>query len=198
MNALPRLLFVLQTVPIRPPPAFFKAYKTVCTKFLWGDRRSRISFSKLTQPKQLGGIGLPDLHNYYTAIHLSRILDWNVHSPYKNWVSLEDLFSTLPIASLPWMVPNHFLVAIRQHPLIEPTLHYFRKLCAQTAISSSTGPLTPIKSNPDFPLGISRQFLLDIWSSDQVRIHQFFHNRKLLFALHLADMMVKPPIPPWT
>lgn len=39
MNILPRLLYLLQTVPIRLPPAFFAIYRRTCSNFIWGRGR---------------------------------------------------------------------------------------------------------------------------------------------------------------
>lgn len=104
MNALPRLLHIMQTVPIHILPAFFKTYKRLCSRFLWRERRPRISYAHPTLPKHLGGIGLPGLLNYYKTIHLSRIIDWNVHASYKDLVYLEASFTAHPLRSLPWML----------------------------------------------------------------------------------------------
>lgn len=95
MNALPRLLYILQTVPIHVPPAFFKTYKSLCSRFIWVECRPRISYTQLALPKHLDGICLPELLNYYKAIHLFRIIDWNVHASYKDWVNLEASFTDL-------------------------------------------------------------------------------------------------------
>lgn len=61
INILPRLLYLLQTVPIRLPPSFFTTYKNLCLKFIWADKNPRIRWEKLVTPKLKGGIGLPDI-----------------------------------------------------------------------------------------------------------------------------------------
>lgn len=107
MNALPRMLYILQTVPIHIPLAFFKSYRSLSSNFIWGGHKARIKYTHLTLPKYLGGIGLPDLQNYYKAVHLTRILDWNLHTSSKDWVGLEDSFSKLHLASVPWILDRH-------------------------------------------------------------------------------------------
>lgn len=196
MNALPRLLYILQTIPIHVPPAFFKTYKSICSRFPWSERKPKISFTQLTQPRHLGGIGLPDLLNCYKAIHLSRIIDWNVHSVYKDWVSLEASATTLPLEPLPWTTIRHIPAETRLHILIGPTLQSFNKVCTQTVLSSIPGPLTFIKLNPDFPPGMYCHFLTDHWSHEQILVHQFYNQGKFQSASHLATQMKKPPIPP--
>lgn len=65
-------------------------------------------------------------------------------------------------------------------------------------LSSTPGPLTPIKLNPDFPPGLHHQFLDDHWSLDQIRAHQFFHQGELLNAAQISTQQGKTQIPPWT
>lgn len=152
MNALPHLLYILQAVPIHVPTAFFRNYKSLCTKFLWGNRRPRISYQYLSIPKQKGGIGLPDLRNYYHACHLSRVLDWNIHDRYKDWVTLEASCTSSPLHLLPWNFPKHTQTELRSHSLIGPTTRCFYNICKSTYLSSTPGPLTSLRLNPDSPL----------------------------------------------
>lgn len=200
MNALPRPLYILQTIPIQVPLAFFNTYKNICSRFLWVVRKPRISFKQLSQPKRLGGIGLPDLLNYYTAVHLSRIVDWNVHSSYKDWVPLDLLQRLGPpgsiyhhpyLESLPWTTPLHIPSKTCLHPLIGLTLHCSCRICSQTTLSSIPGPLTSVKINPDFPPGMHCHFFTNRWSQNQIRAHQFFHQGKLLTASHLSTQLKK-------
>lgn len=67
INILPRVLYLLQTIPIKLPPIFFSAYQKACTDFIWGTKCPRLSYARLTIPKLKGGIGLPDLQKYYKA-----------------------------------------------------------------------------------------------------------------------------------
>lgn len=90
MNILPRLLYLLQTLPIKIPASFCSAYKQMCTNFIWQSKQSWLGWDKLTIPKLKGGIGLPDLHKYYWACQLTRVIDCHVHSHTKAWVRIED------------------------------------------------------------------------------------------------------------
>lgn len=198
MNALPRLLYILQTIPILIPPSFFKTYQSACSKFLWGTHKPRISFKQLTRPKHLGGIGLPNIFNYYTATHLTRIVDWKTHSRHKVWVALEASLTTLSLASLPWTNPRHIPLTLLTNPLIGPTLKCFPKACSQLNLSSIPSPLTPVKLNPDFPPGMHNHFLTDNFPQDNVRAHQFFHQGKILTASQISTQTGKSPISPWT
>lgn len=75
MNILPRILYVLQTILIKIPQAFFSSYRKACTVFIWNKLRSRLGYNRLTAPKIMGGIGLPDIRKYHQACCLNRIVD---------------------------------------------------------------------------------------------------------------------------
>lgn len=195
MNVLPRILYLLQMIPIHIPPSFFKVYRQLCSKFLWSDHTHRISYTQLTRPKHLGGIGLPNLQNYQIATLLTRIVDWNIHSLHKDWVTLEASFTNLSLSTLPWISLGHVPLEIRLHPLIGPTIQCFHQTCKKTTVSSIPGPLTPLKLNPDFPPGMHPLFLTDQWPSDHVRAHHFFQRGKILSAAQIASNLKKVPIP---
>lgn len=80
LNILPRIFYILQTIPIKIPPAFFLSYRRECTSFLWGKSWPRLNHNSLTVPKLKRGIDLPDIKKYYLAYQLTRAVDWNIHS----------------------------------------------------------------------------------------------------------------------
>lgn len=122
MNILPRILYVLQAIPIKLPQAFFTSIRIACSRFIWGTAQPRISFERLTLPKLKGSIGLPNITKYYWACQLPRIIDWNVHSTTKAWLNIKQAFSNLPLNQLPWTANTHIPLTCKQHPLIGNTL----------------------------------------------------------------------------
>lgn len=70
MNVLPRIIYILYTIPITLPQTFFGQIRRALTKFVWGDKHPRISYDILRRHKEEGGLGLPDLHLYYKAMAL--------------------------------------------------------------------------------------------------------------------------------
>lgn len=136
-------------------------------------------------------ICLPDLKKYYWACHLSRILDWALHSNCKDWVRLENSLSPLPIRSAPWLSLNHIPSTLKEHPLIKPTLRCFRETCIKLYISSVLWPLTPLRLNPAFLPGMSAQFLTNQWQHPEILEHEFFHNGSLLERLMLVPTLTK-------
>lgn len=102
MTILPWFLHLLQTIPIQIPISFFNSFRQACSSFFWRNKPPRIKFDHLTLPKDKGGIALPDLRWYYWAIHLTRIVDWNIHQAVKDWVTLEHSI-TPPNLEIPTM-----------------------------------------------------------------------------------------------
>lgn len=108
MTIFPRFLYLMQTIPIHLPTAFFTTYRQACSLFIWKNSPPRIKYTQLTRTKTKGGIGLPDLYKYYLACHLTRIVDWNIHYDKKLWVCIENSFTQFPVQDLPWLSPRHW------------------------------------------------------------------------------------------
>lgn len=149
MTILPRFLFVVQTIPIQLPDSFFALFRKACSTFIWQNKPPRAKYSRLTLPKSKGGIGLPDLQRYHWAVHLARIVDWNVHHRIKDWINLEQAVFSQHLRTLPWLLPQHISLAAKSHPFINPTLHFFSRTQKRISPTPWRGPLTPLRNNPD-------------------------------------------------
>uniref|UniRef100_A0A8C5MF76 Reverse transcriptase domain-containing protein n=1 Tax=Leptobrachium leishanense TaxID=445787 RepID=A0A8C5MF76_9ANUR len=102
MNILPRVLYLLQTLPISVPPAFFKKLQTLFRWYVWSGKSPRIRLPLLTRPKSEGRVAMPHIRNYYYACHLQRIMEWGAAPPDKLWVAVEGGSIRTPLAVLPW------------------------------------------------------------------------------------------------
>lgn len=79
MCIFPKFLYLFQASPVKILPHYFKQMHSIFIKFIWAKSKPRLCRSYLTLPKHYGGLALPDLKNYYRAVHLGRIIDWNRH-----------------------------------------------------------------------------------------------------------------------
>lgn len=156
MNILPCILYNLRTIPIKLSLTFFQSYKQLSVKFLWKQKRPRITYDQLRKPKTKGGIGLPDLKKYFWACHSSRIVDWSLHNHCKDWVQLENSFSPFPLWSMPWLLLCHIPLALKEHPFINSMLYSFREVWQKIHLSSNSRPLSPLKLNLAFLPGMWR------------------------------------------
>lgn len=173
MIVLSPLLYLMQAVPLSLLTAFFATYRKACSAFLWRDSPPRIKYSRLTLPKTRGGIGLPDLHKYYIACHLTRITDWNIHAFKKSWVFLEGAFSA-GLLHLPWLSSKNWPQSLSNHPLIYPSLLAYRKSRLGGISAPIPGPLTSLWGNPDFPPGDSNSFPQQEWPFEDVLLREWF------------------------
>uniref|UniRef100_A0A667XFI8 Reverse transcriptase domain-containing protein n=1 Tax=Myripristis murdjan TaxID=586833 RepID=A0A667XFI8_9TELE len=76
MNLLPRLTFLMSSIPLKFPPSWFKEINKIFSGFLWNYKKPRISQKKLKNPRPSGGIGLPDIYQYYIAYNARYPLQW--------------------------------------------------------------------------------------------------------------------------
>lgn len=198
MIVLPRLLYLMQTIPIHLPPAFFHSYKKACTSFIWRGSPPRIKYSRLTFSKTKGGIALPDLYQYYLACHLTRVVDWCTTRSGKPWVTLENSFVPGHLHYLPWISSKHWTQPIKKHPLIYPSLLALASAMTTSQLSSRPGPLTSLRGNPDFPPGLSNTFLKQEWPHEEVQAHHFFHADRLRTYDNLKSLSLTKNFPFWT
>lgn len=113
----------------------------------------------MTRPKSVGGMGLPDFRQYYQAIQIARVLDWNCHADTKDWIFIERSFSTSTLGHTPWIPLPFCPKPLLRHPLTGPTLRTFQQAIEKGNLSSIPGPLTPLANNPEFIPGVDNPFL---------------------------------------
>lgn len=160
MNIMPRLLYLLQALPVRIPQEFFRKLRSVFVRYVWQGKPPRLKRSLLQRPKLRGGVGLPDPALYYTAVHMNRIVDWCRHSSHKLWIGLEQETIQFPIEGLPWS-GTHSSRFLPAHPLLDTTLEEHRRYSKLAETPNFPSPMTPIIGHPDFHPGLSdRSFRL--------------------------------------
>uniref|UniRef100_A0A8C5MIE2 Reverse transcriptase domain-containing protein n=1 Tax=Leptobrachium leishanense TaxID=445787 RepID=A0A8C5MIE2_9ANUR len=101
MNVLPRILYLLQTLPIFVPVTFFRTLQSLFIHYVWDGKRPRLRLTLLMAPRSQGGLALPHLRNYYSAVHLLRLVEWSTGLPEKRWIALEQELAGCPLASSP-------------------------------------------------------------------------------------------------
>lgn len=83
--------------------------------FLWKSSPLKVSYRTLKHLKHIGKIGFPNFKHFYSAVQSIRIVDWNAHVPCKDWVTLENIFSPLPLKSIPWIRRKHMWTNLSIH-----------------------------------------------------------------------------------
>lgn len=195
MNVLPRLLYLFQAIPIKLPKSFFVTYKRICRAFIWSSKTPRLSWERLTLPKSQGGLNLPDIQKYHWACHLTRIVDWHLHGSNKDWIQLENAFSQIPVAHIPWLNPSSIPKDLKTHPLINATTLQFKNASSKLNFKPFRGPMTPLENNPDFQPDISSLPSLTDPPRRHIRVNQLFHNDRLLSHQAMTSQLPNYQIP---
>lgn len=159
MNVLPRIIYILYTIPITLPQIFFKQIKRALTKFVWGDKHPRISYEILRRQKEEGGLGLPDVNLYYKAMALVRILNWRHDTANKIWVNLEKTIAGRDLEGAPWIPTANRGLSEWTSPMTKTTLSVWDKANALGKIAPMISPLAPLEGFPWFEPGEDKKNL---------------------------------------
>lgn len=79
ITMLPRVLYLMQALPVGLPPAFFGALALCFDTSSGLIAGPCIKLQLLSLPKHWGGVGLPYVKAYYRATHLTRQVNWHCH-----------------------------------------------------------------------------------------------------------------------
>uniref|UniRef100_A0A8C5LLZ2 Reverse transcriptase domain-containing protein n=1 Tax=Leptobrachium leishanense TaxID=445787 RepID=A0A8C5LLZ2_9ANUR len=176
MNVVPRLLYVLQTVPISLPLDFFKRFRTAALRFIWPKGGPRVGYATLCRSKSDGGLALPDAKLYYYAVHLTRLLEWSLQKSEKLWLDLEEKLMGTPLWTLPWIRCQGPWEQSRTWCLTTETLGIWRRLRMQFGLTSSISPLLPLRDNPDFAPGVCTALKVRFDLPDRITVASFLKD----------------------
>lgn len=90
MMVMPKLMFLLQNLPVAIPDKQFKEWEGELKHFVWKGFKPRIKWNNLKETKEKGGYALPDLKIYYWACSLVWIQNW-IKLEEKEVLDLEDI-----------------------------------------------------------------------------------------------------------
>lgn len=86
---------------------------------------------------------------------------------------------------------------MRQHPLTGTTLAIFHKVAAKSVGTSTYGPLTPIKDNPDFTLAVGDRAFRPTQQADILLAGDCFVEGKLKPWASFKEVGGLPHMPLW-
>ncbi len=153
MNILPRLAYLMSSIPLKFSPSWFKEVNKLFSCFLWRDKKPRISYKKLTNPRVKGGIGLPDIHQYYVAYNSRYPLHWAYNKVREvggwDWLEEQILKEYNTDLSLPVLWYNPKAIPKMKNPLLQFSCE-IKLLQKHLSFSGTSLPLCPLWSNSLF------------------------------------------------
>lgn len=169
MMALPRFLYLFQSLPIFIPKTFFKLLNSIIFSFIWGFKVHRISKKHITKPKSTGGLSLPNFQHYYWAANCRALTYWqnahpgNVTDSTPAWLAIEQ---DLPEGSLPALLfsTSKLPTAIAGYRFIVASSLRIWQQIKKTYNLPDFSAYTPICHNPTFPPSLSDNTFL-IWKN---------------------------------
>ena len=196
MCILPKILYLIQTLPINIPKAFFTRYRRITSKFIWSNKRSRLSYRLLTRPKCAGGTSLPDIEKYHKAAMMTRSLEWCVTPIRKKWISVERDLTNTSLPALLWKSPNqNRLLKNLKSSLTKETVKKWHSLNASLNLIPGLSLDSPLFSIIPKTWIYWLKVLCDSPRGDFIPIKSIWVKGKLISKPELCKLFSIPSIP---
>lgn len=191
MNVLPRLIFLVSSIPLPIRKAWFDNINTIFSRFLWNNKKPRINRNKLYQPRDKGGLGIPDVYLYYLAFNAKYSLMWGYKTSRDSgsWDWLEEYLvkeknKSMSLSSL-WYTP--VLPKKTDNFIIKFSCDISKEIHKRLDIAGSILPSSPIWYNNVFKAS-GNPLLNIVWYKHNIReISQIVENQEIVSFEELRE-----------
>ncbi|XP_078518461.1 uncharacterized protein LOC144783270 [Lissotriton helveticus] len=154
VTLLPQILYVFQTLPLRPPTGWLQKAQSELTRFVWNGRRPRFKHTIATLPPEHGGVCVPDLTLYFQATQLRTLVEWHQPESGKHWLFQDQAVAGRPLQGLSFLPRCHRPPNLYASKITSTVLEVWDKVAVARELTSFPSPMTPIFDNPDFSPGL--------------------------------------------
>lgn len=186
MTVLPKVLYLFRTLPIAVVRNDLQKFQKKLLDFVWGYRRPRVNRRTLYTPKQMGGLGMPDLLKYYQAAQMSQLIKFHTRQPRPLWMSIESsLYPDREISQLMWLKAKDRPAMMC--PSLSFSLNLWDRLSTAYGFRSQHNPLAPLFGNTLFTPGLQPRNFLWWTNKGLIRIADYCDHRGALSKSTLQE-----------
>uniref|UniRef100_A0A8C6S5B8 Reverse transcriptase domain-containing protein n=1 Tax=Neogobius melanostomus TaxID=47308 RepID=A0A8C6S5B8_9GOBI len=149
MMVLPQYLFLFQAIPISLSRTNFYSWNRMIADFIWNNRKHRIKFKLLLKPKEEGGLGLPNLQNYFYTTQILIIIKWMNTKREPKWTNIERALVDISLRTLPFLEKSQLKKYQGQNFCVLSTLKSWKNNCRVTQIDNGLVMLREMRHDPD-------------------------------------------------
>ncbi|CAH2330036.1 Hypothetical predicted protein, partial [Pelobates cultripes] len=177
-------------LPIQAPQTLLNSLQNICSSFIWGNKKPRISCTILYKHPTKGGVGLPNLNQYYKATMLASGILLHLNRGIIQWVDMEkaqlDKNATLDYL---WTPKKHRPVKPNLYPTTTLTVHIWSTFLDTVGAKEKFHPNAPLTALR----AISPDMRLQTWAHAGIRhIHQIMQSQEIL---PFTDIQTKWELP---
>uniref|UniRef100_A0A4X2LJP1 Reverse transcriptase domain-containing protein n=1 Tax=Vombatus ursinus TaxID=29139 RepID=A0A4X2LJP1_VOMUR len=188
MTILPKLIYLFNAIPIKLPKNYFIDLEKIIIRFIWKNKRSRISRELMKRNAGEGGLAIPDLKLYYKAAIIKTAWYWLRNRVVDQWnrLSMQDTVVS-DYSNLLFHKPKDPSFWNKNALFEKNYWENWKKIWQKLGIDQNLTPYTTIKSKWVHDLDIKADtistlreqgivYLSDLWRTEELMTKQEIEN----------------------